>query len=68
MEANTTYILHIPESDNNLLRSLAKKFGWKATKQKPQRITHLDKAIKSAHEDELFETNDIDVLMKNLTE
>lgn len=30
--------------------------------------THLDAAIKAAHEDELFETNDIHTLMKSLTE
>lgn len=68
METNATYILQIPEADNNLLHALAKKFGWTAKKQKPQHITRLDKAIKSAHEDELFETNDIDVLMKSLKE
>lgn len=33
-----------------------------------KRITHLNEAIRAAHEDELFETNDINTLMKNLTE
>ena len=28
----------------------------------------LDEAIRSAHEDKLFETNDVDVLMKSLKE
>lgn len=31
-------------------------------------ICRLDKAIKAAHEDTLFETRDIDVLMKSLME
>lgn len=68
MEPQTTYTLNIPESDKNIFRSLVKRFGWKATKKKPQRITHLDRAIQAAQEDELFETDNIDTLMKSLTE
>lgn len=60
------YTLQIPSSDGRLLMSLSKRFGWMAKRQKPQRITRLDAAIKAAHEGNLFETNDIDVLMKSL--
>ena len=65
---NSTYVLDIPANDRALFRSLVKRFGWRAKKQAPQRITHLDAAIKAAHEDELFETNDIHTLTKSLTE
>lgn len=68
METSTTYTLNIPASDNGLFRSLVKRFGWTAKKEKSQRITHLYKAIKAAHEDELFETNDIDTPMQSLSE
>lgn len=33
-----------------------------------QPVCRLNEAIKSAHEDKLFETNDVDVLMKSLKE
>ena len=68
MESNLTYYLNIPESDKSLFESLVKKFGWTAKKQKSQTVCRLDKAIKAAHEDKLFETDDIDVLMKSLKE
>lgn len=65
---NSTYILDIPSNDRALFRSLVKRFGWRAKEQVRQPITHLDAAIKAAHEDELFETNDIHTLMKSLAE
>lgn len=68
METSSTYVLNIPANDNSLFRSLVKRFGWIAKKQKTQHINHLDEAIKAAHEDDLFETKDIDTLMKSLTE
>lgn len=68
MVANVKYYLNIKESDKNLFKSLVNKFGWTAKKQKRQVVCRLDKAIKAAHEDMLFETNDIDVLMKSLKE
>ena len=68
MEPNLTYYLNIPESDKSLFKSLVRKFGWTAKKQKPKTVCRLDKAIKAAHEDKLFETHNIDVLMKNLKE
>lgn len=68
METSSTYTLNIPSSDNNLFHSLVRRFGWTAKKKREQHITHLDAAIKAAHEEDLFETNDIDTLMKSLTE
>lgn len=68
METNATYYLNIPQGDVTLFKSLVKKFGWTAKIQKKQPICRLDKAIKSAHEDKLSETNDVDVLMKSLKE
>lgn len=68
MGPNLTYYLNIPESDKSLFKSLVRKFGWTAKKQKTQTVCRLDKAIKAAHEDKLFETDDIDVLMKSLKE
>ena len=43
---------------------------WDLTNKVPKSKMdcQLDKAIKSAHDDKLFETNDIDVLMKSLKE
>ena len=68
MAANVKYYLNIKESDKNLFKSSVKKFGWTAKKQKLQNVCRLDKAIKAAHEDMLFETDDIDVMMKSLKE
>ena len=68
MDANVKYYLNIEESDKNLFKSSVKKFGRTARKQKFQNVCRLDKAIKAAHEDMLFETDDIDVLMKSLKE
>ena len=63
-----TYQLSVPSSDVNLFESLIKKLGWIAKKQNPVKDSHLDKALKAADEEELFATNDIDVLMKSLSE
>ena len=68
MAANVKYYLNIKESDKNLFKSSVKKFGWTAKKQKRQNVCRLDIAIKSAHEDMMFEMDDIDVLMKSLNE
>lgn len=68
MVANVKYYLNIKESDKNLFKSSVKKFGWTAKKQKLQNVCRLDKAIKAAHEDMMFEMDDIDVLMKSLKE
>ncbi len=35
---------------------------------RPVKVSHFDKALKAADEKELFATNDIDVLMKSLSE
>lgn len=63
-----TYILNVPVSDESLLEILVKKFGWIVKKQKSTKLNHLDKALKAADEENLFATNDIDVLMKSLSE
>ena len=63
-----TYMLNVPASDVSLLEILVKKFGWIVKKQKPTKLNHLDKALKAANEEKLFATNDIDVLMKSLSE
>lgn len=63
-----TYTLNVPASDINLFKALTKKFGWIAKKQTEHKSCRLDKALKAAEEEELFATNDLDVLMKSLTE
>ena len=63
-----TYTLDIPSNDITLFKSLIKKFGWTAKKQQPSRTCHLDEAIKAANTEKLFATNDIDILMKSLSE
>ncbi|MDO4159369.1 MAG: hypothetical protein Q4D41_02815 [Prevotellaceae bacterium] len=68
MSRDYNYTLNIPASDAALFKSLIKRMGWKAKMQKPQKISRLEAAVKAAHEDELFETDDIDVLMKSLKE
>ena len=67
MQNGLTYTLDIPATDRTFLLSLAKRMGWTAKKKSEQHICRLDKAIKVAHEDTLFETRDIDVLMNNLS-
>ena len=63
-----TYTLEIPMSDLNLFKALIRRFGWVAKKQEETKENHLEKALKAAEEEELFATNDIDVLMKSLTD
>ena len=63
-----TYMLNVPVSDESLLEILVKKFGWIVKKQKSTKLNQLDKALKAANEEDLFATNDIDVLMKSLSE
>lgn len=68
MQNGLTYTVDIPATDRMILLSLAKRMGWTAKKKPEQHICRLDEAIKAAHEDTLFETRDIDVLMKSLME
>ena len=63
-----TYTLEIPMSDLNLFKALIRRFGWVAKKQEETKENHLEKALKAAEEEKLFATNDIDVLMKSLTD
>lgn len=68
MQDGITYTVDIPAGDKTFLLSLAKKMGWTARKKTEQHVCRLDKAIKAAHEDTLYQTKDINVLMKSLME
>lgn len=63
-----TYTLDLPPCDVNFFKILAKRFGWIAKKQPKSKQSHLEKALKAANEENLFSTNDINVLMKSLEE
>lgn len=65
--ATTTYTLNIPTDDISLFKALVKKFGWIAQKQTNRTSCRLDEALKAADEETLFETKDLDDLMKSLT-
>lgn len=66
--ATTTYTLNVPAGDQKLFEVLIQKLGWIAKRQNSKKSCHLDEALKAAEEEDLFETNDLDVLMKSLTE
>lgn len=69
MEATIDYTINIPTRDESLLRSLVERMGWGIKTLRAQhKVSRLDAAIKAAHEEPLFETNNIDVLMKSLVE
>ena len=61
-----TYTLDVPATDISLFKSLIKKFGWVAKKQKVPKVCRLDKALEAAKNEKLFATNDLDELMKSL--
>ena len=63
-----TYTLDVPATDISLFKSLIKKFGWVAKKQKAPKACRLDKALEAAKNEKLFATNDLDELMKSLSE
>ena len=63
-----TYTLDVPTTDISLFKSLIKKFGWVAKKQKAPKDCRLDKALEAAKNEKLFATNDLDELMKSLAE
>lgn len=63
-----TYTLDVPTTDISLFKSLIKKFGWVAEKQKAPKTCRLDKALEAAKNEKLFATNDLDELMKSLAE
>lgn len=63
-----TYTLDVPTTDISLFKSLIKKFGWVAKKQKAPKTCRLDKALEAAKNEKLFATNDLDELMKGLAE
>ena len=43
-----TYTLDVPATDISLFKSLIKKFGWVAKKQKAPKACRLDKALEAA--------------------
>ena len=45
-----TYTLDVPATDISLFKSLIKKFGWIAKKQKAPKACRLDKALEAAKE------------------
>lgn len=61
-----TYTLDVPATDISLFKSLIKKFGWVAKKQKAPKACRLDNALEAAKNEKLFATNDLDELMKSL--
>lgn len=63
-----TYTLDVPTTDISLFKSLIKKFGWVAKKQKAPKACRLDKALEAVKNEKLFATNDLDELMKSLAE
>ena len=63
-----TYTLHVPTCDKALFEVLVRKMGWVVKQQDAVRQNRLDLALKAADEEELFATNDIDVLMNSLSE
>ena len=58
--------MNIIITDISLFKSLIKKFGWVAKKQKAPKTCRLDKALEAAKNEKLFATNDLDELMKSL--
>lgn len=63
-----TFTLDIPMRDLSLFKALIRRFGWEAKKLDEARESHLDKALKAAESEKLFETNDLDILIKSLTD
>ena len=51
-----TYTLDVPTTDISLFKSLIKKFGWVAKKQKAPKACRLDKALEAAKNEKLFAT------------
>ena len=63
-----TYTLNVPTPDEALFEVLVKKMGWAAKKRNAKSLSRLDMALKATDEEDLFATNDIDVLMDSLSE
>ena len=63
-----TYTLNVPMRDLSLFEALVHRFGWIAEKQKEAKPCRLYEALKAAETEKLFETNDLDALMKSLTD
>ena len=63
-----TYTLNVPMGDQKLFEALIHRFGWIAKRHKGYAPSRLDEALKAVEEEELFETKDLDVLMKSLVD
>lgn len=63
-----TYTLNVPLGDQKLFEALIRKFGWLAKRQEKKTSCRLDEALRAAEKEELFETDDLDILMKSLTD
>lgn len=66
--ATTTFTLNLPTADATLLRSLAKRFGWTARKQKPAAQCPLDKALSEYEKGETKTFGTVDELMSYLND
>lgn len=62
----TTYSLNVPTGDVSLLKTLAKKFGWSTKKVSAHKECRLDRAVRAANEEMLYETKDLDDLLDSL--
>lgn len=67
METTVSYQINLPQADATLLKSLAKKFGWKAKKTDNKvKKCHLDEAIKDVENGPIFEITDIDQFLNEV--
>lgn len=62
----TTYTLNLPASDLTLFRSLVKKFGWTAKKQKNAATCRLDESLKDFNDGHTRTFESVDALMTYL--
>lgn len=72
MEATVSYTVNIPEADAGLLKSVAKKFGWSASKAREKATKkpspQLLQAIKEAEEGPWFVAENVEDLIRQLKE
>lgn len=73
MEATVSYTVNIPEADAGLLKSVAKKFGWSASKAREKATKkpspQLLQAIKEVEEGKnLYHFDTVDEALKWLHE
>lgn len=66
MKATAVYTMSVPENDISLLRSLAKRFGWTAKRQRTQKSTkacHLDQALEDFEKGDVKTFDSVDEMM-----